>query len=114
MNIFKTTPRTRGNLKLLGYVMFWAGLAIGFFDYFGAFNDKRKLSFAQTLMSRDDEIPRTTPGFDLFIRSFPPPQGVDETEVSAIADRTLRVNSRSDVGTTMSYVAGGKVTGTMA
>jgi hypothetical protein len=113
-NILETSERTRVSLKLLGYAFVVVGLLLGFLNYFGAFKNKRKLSFAETIMSRVEKIPRTTPGFELFIRAFPPPQRVSEAQVSAIADRILRVNSSSEVGTTVRYIVGGETTTTVA
>jgi hypothetical protein len=87
---------------------------MGWLNYAGLFQSRSKTTFAKLLMSREDEIPKNAPGFELFLAAFPPPTGIDHRDVTAIADRTLRINSSSEVGTTVAYIAAGKRTATVA
>lgn len=97
-------------LKLLGVVIGFLGIAAAFADLLGYFSDVEKTAFAELVMNTKDDIPQSTPGFEKFLRSFPPPDGIDPATVSHIADRHLRIGSESDVGWTVAYVASDKRT----
>jgi hypothetical protein len=95
-------------LKLIGIVIGLIGAVAALANLLGCFRDAQKQEFARIVIGMQDEIPSSTPGFKLFLRAFPPPSGTNPSEVTAIADKTLRYNSRSDVGGSVSYVARGE------
>jgi hypothetical protein len=100
--------------KLAGVLIALVGILATFADLRGCFADPQKQHFAELVMGTQEGIPRSTPGFEAFLVAFPPPQGVDLSGVTHIADRTLRLDSRSDVGTTVAYLTSAGRTATVA
>jgi hypothetical protein len=90
------------------------GTAIGWLNLYHFWDDPKKVHFSEVLMSQESEIPRETLGFENFLKAFPPPHDVNPNEVNAIADKELRINSSSDVASTVAYVAHGHRTPTVA
>ena len=114
MTILRPSKRSRGVLKIVGYGLVVVSLALGWLKHAKLFEDRRKAAFAEIVMNHDEEIPRSTDGFDLFLAAFPPPKGINGQSITAIADRTLRIDSRSDVGDTVAYVASNQRTPVVA
>jgi hypothetical protein len=114
MSILALSDANRARLKIAAYFIVILGLTLGWSNHAGWFRNKAKMAFAELVMSREEEIPRNTPGFELFLQAFPPPSDIDPAQVSAIADRILRVNSTADVGITVAYIAAGRRSSTIA
>lgn len=101
-------------LKLLGVAIGFLGIVAAFADLLGYFTDAEKVAFAELVMRSKDVVPRSTRGFEKFIRAFPPPDGIDPDTVTHIADKLLRIGSESNVGSTVAYVVNGKRTSSVA
>ena len=100
--------------KFSGFVLAILGVLLAWADVVGAFTDKEKVRFANRVMSTQDAIPRSTPGFEKFLAAFPPPREITSPSVTHIADKVLRVSSDSDVGSSVAYLANGARTPTVA
>ena len=80
----------RRRLKLIAIAIGLIGAVAGLVDLLGCFRNAEREAIARLLVQTQDEIPRSTPGFELFLGAFPPPNGIEPTEVTAIADKILR------------------------
>ena len=101
-------------LKLGGVALGLVGIVATFAHHRGCFRDPQRQRFADTIMSTEQPIPRSTPGFEDFLASFPPPRRVATANVTHIADKVLLWNSRSDVGISIAYIANGNRTTNVA
>lgn len=59
-------------------------------------------------------VSRTTPGFDVFLRDFPPPAGVPREQVTHIGDKMSRWDTSPAENLAVVYVANGNRTSAVA
>ena len=97
-------------IKLLGVIVNFLGIIVTFAYLMGYFTDDEKLSFAGLVMNSKTTIARNTPGFEKFLAAFPPPENVDPSSVTHIADKELKWDSDSNVGSSVAYIANGNRT----
>src|SRR5438093_3411377 len=84
--VFRSSPvqRMESALKILGLVLAFAGIVTAFLDLRGVFDDKEKTGLTKLIHDGGGGIPRSTPGFEKFLKAFPPPAGVDPPAVTHI------------------------------
>ena len=97
-------------IKLLGIIVAFLGIIAACAHLMGYFADEEKLSFADLVMNSKTTIARNTPVFEKFLAAFPPPEDVDPSSVTHIADKELKWDSESNVGSSVAYIADGKRT----
>jgi hypothetical protein len=100
--------------KLIAVALTFIGIAANFADLRGCFQGPQRQAFAELVITSSEPIPRDTAGFEAFLEAFPPPSGISPSDVTHIADKTLRWDSASDVGTTVAYLASGSRTAAVA
>jgi hypothetical protein len=112
--LLRTPKQLRVKLKLTAFFISFAGVLLFWLNLLGLFQSAEKQAFAKLVMNNQAFLPRETPGFDAFLKRFPPPAEFSADNVSGIADKELRVSSPSDVGTTVRYVVNEKWTPAVA
>lgn len=104
--LLRAPKAIRGKLKLIGFLCGMAGVLLLWGSYFGMFGNSEKKRFAELVMNTQAFISRDTPGFEEFLKAFPPPDQFSPSHITGIADKELRIASASDVGQTVRYVVG--------
>jgi hypothetical protein len=94
-------------IKLLGVAVGFFGILMNLLDLRGCFVEPEKRTFGELVMNTDELVPRTTPGFELFLRDFPPPSGVASVDVTHIGDKALRWDTSPAESLAVVYVANG-------
>ena len=92
-------------LKLTGLVLGFVGIVAAFLDLLGVFDDKEKLALARMIRESGEGIPRTTAGFERFMKEFPPPPGVDAATVTHIVLDRLVTHDQFPISITVRYLA---------
>jgi hypothetical protein len=101
-------------LKVAGLVLAFVGLVIVFFDALGRFRDRERIEFARLLRENSEGLPRSTPGFEKFLRAFPPPEGVPVSAVTLTAKDVIQTHDGFPVSITLRYIADGQETAPIA
>jgi hypothetical protein len=97
-------------LKAAGLVIVFVGLVIALLDALGRFRDRERIEFARLLRENSEGLPRSTRGFEKFLRAFPPPKGVGVSAVTHTAKDVIQTHDRFPVSVTVRYVADGQRT----
>lgn len=101
-------------IKLLGIVVGFIGIGLNALNLAGFFVDREKHAFAELVMSSVQPVPRTAPGFDVFLRDFPPPSGVVPEQVTHIGDKMLRWDTSPAESLAVVYMVNGDRTSAVA
>lgn len=83
----------------------FVGLLVGLLNLRGCLVDSEKVRFA-ALVEKSDELPRSTPGFTKFLRSFSPPSGFVAESITGLATYRLQSPEGYNVFGNASYVVG--------
>ena len=92
-------------LKIFGLLLGFAGIIAAFLDLRGVFDDKEKGGLAKLIREGGGGIPRSTPGFEKFMKKFPPPVGVAPAMVTHIVLDRLVTHDQFPISITARYLA---------
>jgi hypothetical protein len=101
-------------LKGIGLVLAFFGLGIALLDALGKFRSREKLEFARLLREDKVGLPKSTPGFSMFLCAFPPPKGVDVSTISHTTKDIIQTHDGFPVSITVRYVANDQRTAPVA
>ena len=101
-------------IKLLGLAVGFIGISLNLLNLSGRFVNEEKHAFAELVMNSVQPVVRTAPGFDAFLRDFPPPSGVRPEQVTHIGDKMSRWDTSPAESLAVVYVANGNRTSTVA
>ena len=101
-------------IKVVGAAVGLIGIFLNVLNLPGCFVDQEKHAFAEIVLNSVQPIARTTRGFNLFLRDFPPPSGVAPEEVTDIGDKMSRWDTSAAESLAVVYVINGERTSAIA
>lgn len=101
-------------LKMGGLALGLLGLMVTLIDALGKFRDKERLEFARLLRDNPEGLPRSTPGFDKFLKAFPPSAGIDISAITSTAKDVFQTHDKFPISITVRYFANGQRTAPVA
>ena len=92
-------------MTIAGLAVGLVGLVLSLLNLLGCFRSKKRVHFLKCVRESKEGIPRQTPGFDEFLRSFPPPG--DLASVSHVVRDVVQTHDQYPISITLRYLAGG-------
>ena len=98
------------SLKLAGLTLGFIGITVVFLNLLGYFVYEERAAFRDHIRDVPGAIARVVPGFDGFMKRFPPPDGVEADGVTHIVKDVVQTHDQFPISITLRYLAGGERT----
>lgn len=96
------------SLKLAGLALGFLGIAVAFLDLLGFFVYAERISLRDRIRNVPGGVARAVPGFEEFIKRFPPPDGVNQETITHIVKDVLQTHDQFPISITLRYLAAGE------